>query len=138
MKKCTMCHKDQDVGNFYADSISDNGLQARCKSCASIIRSAYVKTKGGLTSRIYGKQRECSRKRGHQDPDYTLKELRTWMYAQPNFEELFDNWVQSGYNKFKRPSVDRLDDNIGYSFNNIQLVTWLENDRKYRDRNKDI
>ena len=32
------------------------------------------------------------------------------------------------------PSVDRLEDSIGYSFGNIQIMTWAENKAKcYRD-----
>jgi hypothetical protein len=44
-----------------------------------------------------------------------------------NFKVLYKNWVKSGYEKNFRPSVDRLDSTKGYSFDNIRLVTWKEN-----------
>jgi len=52
------------------------------------------------------------------------------VYKQPNFEELYNNWVKHGYDKWYKPSVDRLNDDKGYSFSNIQLVTWKENSDK--------
>ena len=35
------------------------------------------------------------------------------------------------------PSVDRIDDNIGYTISNIQLMTWGENDKKAHDDMRD-
>ena len=43
-------------------------------------------------------------------------------------------WKSSGYNRWTKPSVDRLDDNLGYSFDNIQLMTWKENNEKQHQR----
>jgi hypothetical protein len=47
-----------------------------------------------------------------------------------NFYELYNNWIDSGYKKSDKPSVDRIDDYKGYSFDNIQLMTWKENNKK--------
>ena len=43
---------------------------------------------------------------------------------------LYNEWVTSGYDKYAKPSLDRIDDYKGYSFDNIQLMTWGENDTK--------
>ncbi len=43
------------------------------------------------------------------------------------FKKLYDNWVHSNWDIWLRPSVDRLDNAKGYSFDNIRLVTWLDN-----------
>ena len=90
----------------------------------------YGKTKKGLIYNIYFDQKRNSLKRGHTPPDYTLGELREWCLSQPNFGQVFNNWVSSNYNRDKRPSIDRLCDSIGYSFNNIRITTWEENNRK--------
>ena len=79
---------------------------------------------------IYINQRSNAKGRGHAPPDYTKEELREWFWSQPNAEKLYYDWVISGYDKKSRPSVDRIDDYKGYSFCNIQLMTWNENNRQ--------
>jgi hypothetical protein len=47
------------------------------------------------------------------------------------FHYLYDNWAKSGYKKELSPSFDRLDDYKSYTFDNIQIMTWAENRKKY-------
>ena len=56
-----------------------------------------------------------------------------WFIKQDNFQQLFDNWKQSGFNSKLKPSGDRLDDYKPYTFDNLRLVTWGENEQKMRD-----
>ena len=52
---------------------------------------------------------------------------------------LWNNWIESNYDKMTKPSVDRLDDYKGYSLDNIQLMTWEENKAKgSRDRKNGV
>ena len=90
----------------------------------------YRRSKKGLTSKIYSNQMMTSRKRGHNQPEYNSKQLRDWLFQHPNFNKLYSDWKNSGYDKMLVPSIDRLDDCKGYSFNNIQLMTWQENKDK--------
>ena len=92
----------------------------------------YSKKKIGVVSAIYGKQREKSKKRGHIPPQYTNKELTEWLFSQELFHVLYNNWVVSGYKKHLKPSIDRKNNDIHYCFENIQLMTWGENDNKER------
>lgn len=106
-----------------------------CKPCEVKITIELERTKNGLASKLYREQRYRSKQRGHKDPEYTKEEFKNWLFTQENFNELYLKWVLSGYVKGLKPSVDRLDDYKGYSFDNIQLVTWYENNQKgYRDR----
>lgn len=89
--------------------------------------SPYERTKTGLCYRAYYSQIANSKTRGHLPPNYTKTELATWILSQSNFEELYNNWIDSNYSTDYRPFVDRLDNSKGYSFDNIQLVTFLEN-----------
>ena len=93
-------------------------------------RKAYIRTVKGLIVSIYGRQKKSSKKRGHQLPTYSKEELHVWITSQSNFKELYDNWIASDCDMWLIPSVDRLDDAKGYSFNNIQLITWRENHEK--------
>ena len=88
------------------------------------------RTRDGMVGTIYQSQKQSCKRRGHLPPSYTLDELRSWMYAQDEFESLYSNWVLSDYKKMMKPSIDRIDDYKSYSFDNIQLMTWKENDAK--------
>lgn len=47
-----------------------------------------------------------------------------------NFEKFYSDWKSSGYKKFLKPSVDRIDDYGTYTKDNIQLMTFYENWQK--------
>ena len=87
----------------------------------------YKKTKKGMSAHIYGQQRASSKKRGHDYPSFTLEEFREGLFNYPTFSSLYDKWVASNYCKDLRPSPDRLDDKLSYSFSNLQLLTWKGN-----------
>ncbi|AZU99644.1 putative HNH homing endonuclease [Vibrio virus vB_VspP_SBP1] len=92
-------------------------------------------------NKVYGQQRSSSKTRNHLMPDYTKEELGQWItdnYANI-FIDMFAAWVASGYEKNLVPSLDRLDDSLPYSLDNLQLLTWGANENKYRtnrERNK--
>lgn len=88
---------------------------------------AYRRTPGGLITLIYANQKMTSTKAGRDLPTYTKQELLTWMQSQPNFKQIWDDWVSSEYQKELSPSVDRKDNTLSYTLDNIQLVTWRQN-----------
>ena len=75
-------------------------------------------------------QRSRSKHRGHPPPSYTLDELITWLEKQPCLTQFWENWIASGCVKALAPSIDRKDDNLPYTLDNIQLMTWEQNHRK--------
>jgi hypothetical protein len=84
---------------------------------------------------MYSNQRKRAKRRKHPMPTYTADEFEEAILAMPLFHTLHSDWVLSGYNKQLVPSIDRLDDDISYTEDNIQLVTWKENNEKhYADR----
>ncbi len=77
--------------------------------------------------KIYSKQKNSSIKRGHFPPEYTLQELREYLMNNQKYINMFNRYIESGRDKNLAPSVDRLENDRGYSFDNIQLITWKEN-----------
>lgn len=89
--------------------------------------------KKNLLKRIYFQQKASSVKRWHTFWKYTLDEFREWVLGKNKFHVLYDNRVKSWYKKELVPSMDRLDDYKGYSFENIQITTWGENDKRAKN-----
>lgn len=134
------CKKQKDITEFNKNKKSLDGLQHSCKECQRIKTKEYRKTKLGLITSIYSHQKEHSLTRKHLPPTYTKKQLIEWILSRENFNNIFNNWTNSGHNKKLSPSIDRIDNNFGYSLDNIKLTTWEENHRKARDdmRNKKL
>jgi len=70
-----------------------------------------------------------SKVRGHPNPDFSREEFIDWAYSN-NYSSLHKNWVSSNYSKDSVPSVDRLKDNLPYTFSNMVLTTWEINNAK--------
>ncbi len=79
---------------------------------------------------IHKSQVQRAKTHTHKKVEYTKIELYEWIILQPSFNNLYINWVESGYNTPDKPSVDRIDNSKGYSFNNIQLMTFRDNKLK--------
>ncbi len=97
----------------------------------------YERTKQGMCYRLFYHQVKNSKTRGHILPSYTKEELYTWITSQSAFSSLYQAWVDSNYTSDFKPSCDRLDNSKGYSFDNLELVTWKVNkERAYTDTTK--
>ena len=90
-----------------------------------------------ISKMIYGNQRLSSVQRGHEMPSYDLSQLREWLENQRNWRSLLIMY-KIKKTKDSKPSVDRKDDNMPYTFDNIQLMTWKENDDKEHEKQKKI
>lgn len=129
-KKCTKCNEIKSYDEYYKDKRLKNGLCSICKLCINKTGREYKRTKRGVISQIYSKQRSKSKEKSYPMPTYSKKQLINWLFAKPLFHKLYDNWKASGFKKLLKPSCDRPDDYKGYSLNNLQLMTWGENKAK--------
>ena len=92
----------------------------------------YRKTKKGVLTNIYNKQKERSRERGFPEPNYSLQELHDKFLDDNKFNRIFREWVRSGYSKEAKPTIDRIDCLKPYKKDNIQVLNWAENRYKQR------
>lgn len=127
MKICKKCGEEKTLSYFSKG-------KTICKECNNKESALYRKSIEGVITQAYSHQKECSKTRGHIPPTYTRAGLKDWLLAQPHFIPLYNAWVESDYTKNLKPSVDRINDSIGYTFENIQLLTFGENSRKQYDK----
>ena len=125
MKKCTQCTKLTD--NFSRNVTAKDDLQSVCRKCNAKNISAFRKTRKGIVASIFQHQKSHSKRRGHAEPEYSQEALEEWMFSQEGFEGLYNDWCEGGFKTKDKPSIDRIDNEKGYSFDNIQLTTWEGN-----------
>lgn len=126
IKFCGFCNKFHKKTEFKDDQSKYDKLNSVCNSC--LIK--YLRTKDTLIRRMYNRQVHSSKERNHCKPSYTFEWYKEWCMKQELFHRLYDNWVKNNYNKKYTPSGDRIDSRKPYTKNNIQLMTWDENDKK--------
>ena len=137
-KECIRCHEILACEEFPADERCNDGRRNVCRSCRNgqtkewrKNHPEYDKTVSGLSSHIYRHQKWKSKRRGHPEPTYTKEELQEWLVRQDRFSEIYEHWMKTGKSE-DRPSVDRVDHRRPYTMENIQLLTWRENNEKGR------
>ena len=93
----------------------------------------YKTTVRGQVSSIYNHQKRNSRVRGHPPPTYSFEWLAVKSLNCKDYMRIHNFWVDNGCPKHLSPSYDRIRDNDPYTWDNIQIMTWQENEQKSRD-----
>ena len=92
----------------------------------------YKRTVKGLLHRMWDSQLHPRTIKLYGEPEYNFSEFVLWVLLTKfdKFGRLYFNWVDNGYKKELRPSIDRINPYKGYNIKNIQIITWQENDDK--------
>lgn len=125
-KTCTKCRKVKPLSEFHKGKDKD-GYRYDCKACVKQASQTKVRV---LTDSFNHQVRSCTH-RGYQQPIYTKDELVKWGLNNPEFHILYEQWKSAGYHKSLKPSIDRINDYISYTFDNIQFVTFSVNQQNY-------
>lgn len=80
----------------------------------------FRKTKRGLVTNLFSKIKT------RNTVDFDLSWLHEFSQCK-KFDRIFNEWVKSKYNKQFKPSLDRINNKIGYTKTNVQWLTWAEN-----------
>jgi len=133
MKQCYKCKIPKSLNDYSRDKSQKDNHNKYCKLCQVEQRLTASRKKLSVPTRIYSDQKYHSIARGHPLPSYTKKWFIDWCYSQPIFHTLYEDWVLSGYDTYKKPSANRINNSIHYTQTNIELMTWGENDSKGSD-----
>ena len=127
---CTNCSTEFEVRN---DTIKSRETSL-CRSCINSSRSTYKSsgknTKEGKAYLMYSTQVQRTKEHNLPSIGYSREEFIEWCLNNKEFNKLYDEWEELKFIKNKAPSIDRLNDYLGYSFNNIRVVTWEVNNFK--------
>ena len=126
-KICICCNIEKQLHEFPHRKISKDGRRNNCHDCKNIYLKSYRKTKYGLIQKIFNDQFKNKSK----TPNYTINKFYKWVINQDLFHTIYENWVNSEYKKDLVPSIDRINDYLPYSIENIQILNWYNNREKY-------
>lgn len=149
-KRCCDCKQIRPLSDFYSKS-------SRCKECAKKRSKEYYEenknnndfkakrknqkhqydmrkklTKDGWYSRVYNNMRQRNKRKFSKELPFTKNEFILWIDTNYHdvFDDMFSKYIKSNCDKKLVPSIDRIDDYDSYHFENMQLVTWEQNDIK--------
>ena len=151
-KKCIICGEVKTLDGYYRHNQMADGHLNKCKECCkkyehshdtrqNDIRRYRNNPKRYLYHKYQGILNRCVRGYGHKS--YAGKEVCTeeewnkWTKkTYKTFISLYEGWKESGYERRKAPSVDRIDNTRGYTTDNMQWLTLSANCKKTKNGHK--
>lgn len=150
MKECKKCLITKPLSQFYVNNKNRDGLEGSCKPCrdkqsnarpnrktmdawrqrndyARIFRIRY----SGMKSRTKGMKTRKYSVIGKELP--TIEQFLEWCTDVSNmvvFTDLHSIWRDHGFQEKYTPTIDRIDNDKGYSIDNIQWMSKSDNSRK--------
>lgn len=140
IRKCCSCEIEKDISEFYSDKSSPTGLQTYCKNCQTEKSKKWSSTLDGFIKKLHLDMRHNAKKRAKElIIEISCEDIKEIYYEQKGLCALTglpmttDTYMTKGnqhiINKMNI-SIDRINSNLGYKKDNIQLVGAIINRMK--------
>lgn len=124
-KRCADCFEVKSTDLFHKNSQQKDGLSCYCKKCSKIKNSIkYFKNSADHEFKL-NKTLQASRQRAEKknlEHTLTLEELKR-LYPIDNKCPILGIELSWGFPKDTSPSLDRIDSNKGYTYDNCQIIS---------------
>jgi hypothetical protein len=139
-RKCADCKIEKNISEYYSDKSSPTGLQTYCKDCQFEKTKKWTSTFDGFIKRLHLDMRHNAKKRAKKlDIEITCEDIKNLYKKQNGLCALSgmtmtrDSYMTKGnqhiINKMNI-SIDRINSDLGYTKDNIQLVSAMINRMK--------
>jgi hypothetical protein len=130
-RKCTTCGETKSIDVFCKDSSKADGIATRCKQCRYNCEVNWMHTIHGLSHKMYASMKRRI-KLGFVPSANCISDEAFYSFAITNedLQRLFIAWEESGFIIRLTPSIDRIDNKLGYEIGNLQFITQSENSSK--------
>lgn len=121
-KRCTKCGKLKNLKDFSIDKSTKDGFNFWCKICRNKDRKNYYKKfpwRRTLSTIRY----RCYNKNNSRYKDYGERGIKNYLTE----EELKYLWFRDKAYLLKQPSIDRIDNDGNYTYENCRFIEKLEN-----------
>jgi len=118
-KICSKCKLEKPASEYNKWKLSKDGLYSRCKSCHKHENN----TERQVIKRFINAHKNRIKCSKSYSKEYDETKFVQWLYEN-NFQDLYNNWKDSNYDKTLAPSVDRINAEDDYKLSNMQLITW--------------
>ena len=153
MKKCLKCNSVKNLSEFYKTRGGSDRPSNECKDCAKergrLHRLAHIKEyserdkkrqrfniKRILDHRYAQMKRRATTKSDREygaygKPLLTREEYTAWTQENKElFDKIYNIWAENDFIKSLSPSIDRIDNGVGYIPSNMQWLPFNENAAK--------
>ena len=140
LRKCASCEIEKNISEFHSDKSSPTGLQTYCKDCQTQKTKKYTSTLSGFIKKIYKDMHHNAEKRAKKlDIELTVEDINDLYEKQNGFCAISGLKLTHETYAYKDKehiinrlniSIDRIDSNLGYTKDNVQLVAAIVNRMK--------